>query len=549
MKKIFNLIIVVLITVPLNGQSDELSATLKGAANLITTVETQKYRYEQSLAFDEEQPWAVEISVGEFSVKNGKGETMIYQFNLSDLDKRLINYEDDKDELTVALKTTRRQKLIRATDEEGDVEYEGEIILWSNEIDDAKKLVELLRAAVPMAEEGWEQSFNPGTTTQELNEWLTENVVPTEDAEVGWSTSSEFVDQADLTVTPSDEEATTYRFSLADLATNSLELSIRKGAVAVEVGTVARDKLIRVEEAGQLEDYTNGVTVPVGSIDAARRLIQSLESALPLAKKIREARMPNPTDLEEGLRQLGELLTEVERKGEVVKPEITTEPVATLMIRTSDIDKGEEESTRQLFDFGDLAPRKVELRIKGTALDVVAETKGGDDFIQRWEGEEEDGFEDELIFPVPSVEIARRLEVLLPYLMAEAAKLPPETGDYSWLKTAAAEGGNEDLKQNLEANGEDCKWKVSNITEGKKPGEVIYELNLYDLDKNRVRYETDSKGVRIVVPTLKNEKIINVLDNGEPEFTDELVIEFSSLAAAKKAAATIIDLIKECLEE
>ena len=179
----------------------------------------------------------------------------------------------------------------------------------------------------------------------------------------------------------------------------------------------------------------------------------------------------------------------------------------------------------------------------------MAETKGGKDYVQRWEEEEDDGFEDELAFPVSTVEAARRLEALLPYLMAEAAKLPPQTGDMAWLRTAAEADSGDDVRQSLDENGDPCKWKLTVLTEGKKVTEVIYELNLYDLDKDRVDYETDSKGVRLILPTLKNEKIINVLDDGEPEFTDELVIKLASLAAAKKAAATIKEAIEGCLED
>ena len=339
MKHLLSLFILLLASLPSRGQTEPLPTLLHQAFELVTTVETQKYRYEQSFTFEADRPWEVEISVGEFSLKNGKGETMMYRLNLSDLDKRLINYEDDKNELTVALKTTRRQKLIRVTNEEGEVKYEDEVMLWSNEIDEAKALVDLLRAAIPSAENVWKESFSPGTTTEELNDWLTDQVSGTDEAGVSWSADAVLTDQVVVTVTPAGETTITYRFSLADVAAKSLELSVRKGEVSVAFGTIARTDLIQVEKDGMLDDYTGSLSLPVADIDAGRRLIQSLESAIPLAKKIRAARMPDPGSLEDGLSLLSELLGEVARKGEVVTPTITSTPVSTLTIKTMNTDK------------------------------------------------------------------------------------------------------------------------------------------------------------------------------------------------------------------
>ncbi|MEO0733786.1 MAG: hypothetical protein AAFZ52_13200 [Bacteroidota bacterium] len=540
----------VLLTFSLSGQSSALTALLDQASEEVQTVETAKYSYEQSLTYADDKPWEITVTVAKTSLKNGKGETLTYHFNLSDLDARLVNYKDDKDEQTVVLRTSGKKALIRETDEDGDVSYTSELSLWSPEIDRAKALRDPLREAIPMATELWEADFSPGSTLAELHAWLTENLVPVtvddEDFGITWEADPDLSDHATLTISEEDE-AESYYFSLADLGKNALDLKVRKAEVFVELGTVSRHNLIRVSEGEEVQSYDNAISIPVAGVDEARKVIRSLESTLPLAKKAREARMPQTTGLTEGLNLLADLVTGAEQRGKVLTANLEATPVTTLTVTTTDKDKAEEATNRFLFAFADLAPNKVKLAVKSSALNVVIPTKGGKDYIQQWEDGEEDGFADELVLPVPSVEVGRQLEALLPSVIKAAAELPVEVGDFSWLQSATSESGQDDVTQTLEENGGPCKWKLTVTEAGKKEDdEQEYEFNLYDLDPKRIDFDAGSKGIILKVSTRKSEEIINVLDNGEPEFTDELLVRFSSIVAAKRAQATLRALIDGC---
>ncbi|MEL7160958.1 MAG: hypothetical protein AAFN92_09370, partial [Bacteroidota bacterium] len=540
-----------LFTLSLSSQPTALTALLEQAQAEIVTVETAKNSYEQSLTFNADKPWEITVTVSETSLKNGKGETLTYDFNLSDLDARLVNYKDERDEQTVVLRTRGKKSLIRETDEDGDVTYRSELSLWSPEIDRAKALRDPLREAIPLATELWEADFNPGSTLSEIHAWLADNLVAVtvsdKDYDVTWENDTDLPDHATLTV--SEDGAEQYYFSLADLGKNALSLKVRKSDVYVEMGTVGRRKLIRVTEDEELKPYDDAISIPVTSVDAARKIISSLESALPLAKEAREARMPQATDLSAGLKQLSALVTGAEQKGKKLSAELSAEAVTNLSITSVDTDKGEEETNRFLFAFADLEPNKIALKVRSTALNVVATVKGGKNYVQRWENGEADGFTDEIAIPVPSVEAARQLEALLPSVIKAAAELPVETGDFSWFQSTVSESGKEEITQTLEENGDACKWKLTVVEAGKKEDEMEYEFNLYDLDPKRIDFNAGSKGILLEVTTRKSEEIINVLDNGEPEFTDELPVRFSSILAAKKAKASLRKMIEGCSED
>jgi hypothetical protein len=536
------------------SQAMELGIVLDAIQEELTDVNTEKYGYEQALEYDAEKPWRVTITITEVNLKNDKSSTEIFYFNLADLDPKLIKYETDKEEQLVVMKCRRRQDFIRLTDHDENISYESELQVWSPEIDQATALQDLLRQAATLAEEAWQADFSPGTTLEELAPWLEEHIVPVASDKASihvlWKPSDSQLDQVILNITNADGKETNlaYNFSLADIAKNGIKLAVRKESVRVVIGTINRKNLIREEKEDILMGHKNSINIPVAGIEEASRIIQVLEAALPLARKLREARLPAPANLDDGLALLTTLVTGAERKNTNITASINPAPLATLELTSTDTEKDSESTESYLFDFSDLNAKNIELRVKGVALDVVAKTAKGQDFIQQWEDGEASGFEDKVAFPINTIEAGHQLVALLPYLIAEAAKLPVPVGDFSTIEKAVADGSEEETTQSIEQREEDCKWSFRQLTEGKKSVEILYEYNLYDLDPKQVKYEASNKGVFVRITTLKKEETINVYENDEPGFSNEMIWKMESLSAAKQVAATLINLIEGCVE-
>ncbi len=553
MKNLLLLLAIFLSTGLLKAQGTDLAPVLTDAANELVDVTTEKYRYDQSLEYDAEKPWRVTVSITEVNLKNDKAETSTFYLNFADLDPKLINIETDKDEQLVVLKCRRRQKFVRLTDEDGDISYDSELQVWSPEIDKATALRDLFRQAAELAEKDWKADFSPGSTVEEVGRWLKENVVPVEVGEtttgVQWTNDPELTDAIILTISEDDgEDVKTYRFSLADLSANNLKLGVKKESVSVTAGTVSKDDLIREEEEGVVSGYESAITIPVNGIEEASRLIQVLEAALPLARKTREARMPAPTSLDGALKELSELVNGAQRGDTEVSATLSPSPLATLDVIITDSDKGDTDTERYLFDFGDLNAKKIDLRVKGTALNVVAATVKGQDYVQQWEEEEPAGFDDEVAFPVNDVETSHKLKVLLAYIIGEASKIPVPIGDFSTIEKAVGAAEVEDVTQTIEQREDDCKWSFLWVKEGKKTEEILYEYNLYDLDPKKVNYEVTNKGVFLELLTMRKEETINVYEDDEPSFTNAMEWQLNSLSDAKQLKVTMIELIEGCKE-
>jgi hypothetical protein len=553
MKYAILFIAIVLTTGPLTGQDLSLAAILDQVKEELGDVETEKYRYVQSLEYDAEKPWRVTINIEKVNLKNDKSVPQSFYFNLADLDQKLINIETDKEEQLVVLKCRKRQDFIRLTEEDGDLSYESELQLWSPEIDKATALRDLFRQAAEQGEAAWEADFSPGNTIEELNGWLKENVASVDILEtttsIEWEPDSELSDDVALTITSDDgEDVMAYKFSLADLSTSNLKLGVKKETVNVTVGTVNKASLIREESEGELSGYEESMTLPVLGIEEAGRVIQVLEAAIPLARKVREARMPSPESLDGALQELSELVTGAQRAGIEVEATLSPTPLATLELKITDTEKGDEASERYLFDFGDLNPKKMDLRVKGVALNVAVATIKGQDFVQQWEDEEAAGFDDEVAFPVNTIETSHKLMVLLPYIIEQASEIPVPVGDLSTIQEIVREASTEDLTQAIEQRDDACKWSFNQVEEGKKVEEIVYEFNLYDLDPKQVSYNVTSKGVFLELLTLRKDETINVYKNDEPSFANEMTWRVNSLSEAKQLRVSVIKLIEGCAE-
>ena len=532
---------------PLTAQ--ELPELLQTAVEGVITVETKKYSYDQELTFDADQPWSLTLTTTRSGLKKGSGDPVTYSFNLADIDGRLINYEDDRTEQTVVLKTKRKLDVIKRTDADGDVSYDDEVVIWSPEIDHATQLRDALRAAAPLAEAAWVAAFQPGATLPELSSWLTKNItgVTTEDGaiDVSWVPDGDLTDYATLSVTDEDGERRAYYLSLADVATNSVGLSVKGDEVTVELGMVGRQAIIRESEAGVITDYVDEVEIPVAGVDEARYLMQVLTTAVPLAVKVRKARFTEPTNLE--IAQ-AHLLKAVNRPSLLAEgPVVTLAPGLTPVLTLRSGEGDDSEENRFLFHYADLNPASVKIDAKGEQLYVEVKTARKRDFVQEWEDDEEEGFTDELMVPVADLEAARALEILLPYVIEAAAQIPVAPEAFGWLAGAVAAGSTEEVQQSL-TEGEACKWTLVVTEDDKKASDVTYDFNLYNIDARRLEIEAGRRGVELQLQTLKQEKIINVLEDGEPEFTDELTIRFVDLASAKTGLATVRALVEACSE-
>jgi hypothetical protein len=529
---------------------DQLQRHLEQAGKQVGTVRTSKYEYEQTLTYDPEEPWNIRIALTRTELKKDRSQTATYALNLADVNPRLIQYRDERKELVVVLRTTGDQDLIRATDEDGEADFESSLFIRVADVDQAQALRDHLREAVEPAREAWAGHFSPATTLTELQDYLEETVLPVEMEDDRfdhrWERDQDRDDVVHYTVTDDETvEITAYRFSLADISTNAVRLEAARGKLEVEMETVASQDLILESEGDVAEGYGDRLRLPVGSIEAGRRFIRSVQAAIPLAKAYQEALLPTTGVLDADLAALGELL-EQEGSDPDVRSSLQPGPVSRLTVTRTN-SKGETEEDEYIFDFGDLSAKSVELTTRGATVWLEVKTRDGNDYIQHLEDGEGNGFTDELQFILASVEDGKIAHHLLLAIIEQAAAREVQAGDFDWLGQRLAQiAEGPDQKLGHQEDGESCSWQFIRTEEGKQVEEDLYDFNLYNLDPKRIEIETKGTAVYLLIPTLKREKIINLYENDEPSFVEEMKWQLSTLEDARRARATLAAEIGKC---
>ena len=353
-----------------------------------------------------------------------------------------------------------------------------------------------------------------------------------------------------LTETDSRNSSTTiYNMNLADIHPPSIEVNVRGKEVTIELQTAQRADFIRVEEDGEQRNYTNSLSLHCAEVDEAQTMAYALRQLIPKAQATEESMQPATADPATATEALQELLTEFKQDDTSIRQSLDGTCEVTY---TRIEDDGEAEEQQFIFNFADLQPNKVEIDVRGTAIEVTVETAGGENFIYVSKNGEQQNYADDLSFPAPDIPSAK---LIRHYLVQLIEQCPKEIAPADWegIQAAIAEAETyaEGLFQQVELlEGDACKWGLTVQEEGsRRSSEERYEFNLYDLDARRMELAVRGKDVSINLFTLRNDEIIkNYTDGEELGYEKEVSFRVKDIATGKAVIAGLQVLIGGCEE-
>jgi len=533
----------------------ELLATLK---EQIGKVETSKDTYEQSFSYEEAKPWKVKVTVTEVD-KKGREEAHEYYFNLSDLDKHTIKINSNKNEQTVKLGIDNRQDFIRYVEDGEPQNYTDELEIWATDIDNARKLEEALEAVILPAKEAWEKAMHIPGSPDVLKAWLEKQVQDvTVDGDELLKQKLTFdsgindrlrIDVEDV----DDDETSAYDFSLADLNPRKTKIEVKGEDIFIEAETKKSRKFIEFYEEGELKSLENSLVIYVKEVDAGRQLISVLDSLIRYGESELEKRLPNPSNLDEGLKLLAAQISSFQDSERRLDQELKAASVTHYKVKETELDDGEEELNEYFFAFGDLNAKDVEIDAGKNEIYVEVKTKGNNKYIQHMEDGEPENFTSSIEIYAESIENARMIEPLLEYVVTEAGNIPVEVEDWNWLKEAVKSSSTDEVSQQIqiqEGESSECKLNLTRVTiDDDEQEEEIFEFNVYDLNDKKIEIDISGDEVGLSLETVGGEDIIKYYEDGEPGFTDDFTIRFDNLELAKIAKVTMEKIAEGCKDK
>ena len=135
MRKKISILTFLFISISFFSQEKEFQTVLQKISSELKTVENSKSTFNQSIR--SEKLGVVLITSLETTSK-GKTIEIVYELNLSDIDKNTIRSVTSKDVITVQMIVKNNQKLIRQTTDNKKINFSNKLFILADNIDNAR---------------------------------------------------------------------------------------------------------------------------------------------------------------------------------------------------------------------------------------------------------------------------------------------------------------------------------------------------------------------------------------------------------------------------
>ncbi len=503
---------------------------------------------------------------------SGKGEEERFEFNAADLNENRIEFDTQRDLVVVSASVKGKKDLIRAY-EDGEVKgYTDEVELYAASVEEARKLVDELKALAKSCGEKMDKQAGLGSdaSKEELLAYLTEHVKEVEinDERIEQSFAFDPQKTSLITYTMTDvpeSETSIYRFNAMDLNFAKINFDTDKTQVVIKAETKARRNLIQVEENGELENYSSKMQLISASIENARNVSAVLKALARLSEKEGETAMTlrSDNDPSAAIAYLQEHIGEVVINEDAYRQKFKADPEKPYLVsyEVEDLDKSEIETFS--FNLSDLSPSSVEFDVSRNAVYVTAETQGDNKLIQEFEDKVVSGYGNELSIRVDDIESARMLRAQL--LQAVKYYKENRTDDFTLrFPNAGPQQAVDYCKANIQKivledesyeqvfrEGEEgyclAEIEVTDVDKGEVEG---YSFNWADINPSKISFDTKGDVLFIIAETKRKKELIEVSENGEVEdYERELKIRCTDVESARALAAAWELLARSCGEK
>jgi len=539
------------------GNTQSLTELLADIQQQVKEVQTEKYTYVQTLEYDEEKPYQITYNLVAVSNKKGDSKTFTYHFNLGDIAANQVRW-NSKNGMKIMMKTIRQQPLIQYFEEGEQQNYESEINIYCENIDNARIVEKLLKSAIPIAKKTWEESVELPQELKPLLNWLQVEVgqvnVGDKSIEQSLSLSPDYPDRIALEVTETDAkgkvENYVQRWSFGDIHNPSLKMNIKGKLVFVEAKTQRTLKYIeQIDEEGN-KSFESSFRLYTESPDKAAALLLALDKILSLARKAQQARMQEVSTPADALTNLVDLIQPFELSESRYTQQLSPDCLSTYTIEMQE--KNKDKSEQYQFHFEDFNPSTIKVKIRKSLLEVEVGTKQKKKFIQVVDNESI-AYQNKLSLKLPDVETARKTVHLLKMVIEECPQEIP-VQSFDWLNQAimSISDLNPSITQSLEmASDNNCHVTFQKSEAKKKETlEETYDFNWGDVNEKVIELDLQKNQPVLILTANRNQEIFSYSSSkGKMDYEKDFSILIKDIQTGKIAVATAKDLVKKCKEK
>ncbi|MFN0013566.1 MAG: hypothetical protein ACKVU2_03380 [Saprospiraceae bacterium] len=346
---------------------NDLPALVKWLTQAVKTVTIDDVRYVQTLTTDgRDDRLLLEIKT---ETKNGS-KTQQFRFSLADLMEQRVLYKVSGDKVVLNADTRRNLTLVHVRENEEQKNYDNSISLFCNDPDDAKRIMLVLRKAIPLAEASVTKLIKMPKSAPDALDLIKSNIVavPGSKRETAQTFGGDCT--ASLRVNISENQKNLlydYVFDLADLDERETELTVKGQEIAIALQTAHKNKYIRVLKNGELQSYTDDVAIVVPDLETARQLEPQLAYAI---KECRQKIAPK------GIDWLSEQLLNIKDAHPFVAQKLERQQAGNDCKFSLNVTTSGKKEVVELYEFilKDIDPGKIQINVSGKTVEVEMPT-------------------------------------------------------------------------------------------------------------------------------------------------------------------------------
>jgi hypothetical protein len=324
-----------------------------------------------------EKPGSLNLLQVDKDNKTSTEEILI--FNLADINPNSINYKISGNKFAIYMETLREARYISVR-KNGEVKpYTNDLLIYTNNVDEARDLKTVIAMAVPLAIEKVKADIPAPATDkdalQRIKTLMAE--ITSGNKQIGQTIEPQCL--CVFTQVEQDPKTTVkheYRFNFMDINAAATNIDVSGDRVFIDVTINDNKKLIMHTQAEKFDGYVNDVKFFMPDIEKARRAKVAIDKAIEKCKT--SYKEPFGADagsintwIRNAIRELSLEETTLKQTLEAVEPGKNNKLKYT---RTEVNSKGSGVEEVYEFNLADINPLSVEAEVKGKWLYVSMET-------------------------------------------------------------------------------------------------------------------------------------------------------------------------------
>ncbi|MEQ6166727.1 hypothetical protein AAOE16_05985 [Ekhidna sp. MALMAid0563] len=388
----------------------------------VVNAESSGKSYNQQLVALDDFPGNFRLIQTEITAKSS--EEKQYIFNLSDININSLKFNISGSSFSLDFETNRKQKVIKVLENGVPDGFDDEIEIFTNNVEEARDLKNILTLAVPLAEDKVEASIQKFDALQPALDYLGKFVQNIDYGDESFEQSVEGDCLMKFARIESDEKSTeklTAEFNLIDVNGNLIDYDVSSGKMYVEFTTKESLDLIKTYENDEFDGYDDELKIYAENVEVARRIKAVLEDLIKVCERDYIDPFADMT-LEQKIGWLTENMEEVRNGDETITQtfeRIDDSDPDKIKLTKLEVDaKGGQEEIFE-FNFTDLNPKSIQYDIGSKTLAVSFETKFKEDIIKYYKDGEIENYQDGFELSLADIETARNVILVFNQIIAE----------------------------------------------------------------------------------------------------------------------------------